>query len=69
MIIEEGKFYKMRNGSTVGPMIWDTDGGWCVTGCVDVWPFGMWDTSGESAFFSDWDEQDPQYDLVELYNE
>ena len=72
MKIEEGKFYKMRNGRVVGPMEWTTDDAnsscWVANNyqsheAVDGYA-GLWSEDGTECFFYV-GTSDPQYDLVE----
>ena len=65
MKLEAGKFYKMRNGETVGP-IYENVGEWeCANGVHGFTP--MWNIeTGVSQFFTFGPESDnPAYDLVE----
>jgi hypothetical protein len=65
MKLEAGKFYKMRNGETVGP-IYENEGEWeCNHNVGNFEP--MWHLeTGVCLFFSFGPESDkPAFDLVE----
>lgn len=63
MIIEEGKYYKMRNGSTVGPLYEANDYEFTQEKGVDGFrPF--WRANGKASFFV-WSDENPDYDIVE----
>lgn len=64
MKLEIGKFYKMRNGETVGPLLDDGNGVYMAKKPVgEFMPMWLAET-GKSCFFC-WFDQEPEYDLVE----
>lgn len=68
MKLEEGKYYKLRNGEKVGP-IYERSGEWVADHKVDGDYGPMWNLeTGVANFMSTGPESDmPEYDIVEEF--